>query len=150
MKLSRFAAGMYAFAGLSGLLSVALAALAAHALASIAPAGDQAVVWFKEATAFQATHTLAMILVVTVAERVDEGLGRRLMRISAWLLAAAVVLFPGALYSISFGGPVFTAPFGGISAMAGWALFGVGAWLARSPESHFTESPATESHSPEL
>ena len=37
--MSRFAAILYGFAGLSGLLAVALSALAAHALASIAPTG---------------------------------------------------------------------------------------------------------------
>lgn len=130
MKLSRFAAGMYAFAGLSGLLAVALAALAAHALAGIAPTGEQAVIWFREATAFQMTHTLALILATIVAERVEAGLAQRILRIAAAFMAAAVVLFPGALYFASFNGPVVFAPFGGVAAMGGWALFGVGAWLA--------------------
>ncbi|MBX7199079.1 MAG: DUF423 domain-containing protein [Rhodospirillaceae bacterium] len=130
MKLSRFAAGMFAFAGLSGLLAVALAALAAHALAAIAPTGDQAVVWFREATAFQMTHTLALVLITLVSERVLPGMGQRVLRIAAGFMAAAVILFPGALYSASFNGPVIFAPFGGVSAMAGWALFGLGAWLA--------------------
>lgn len=130
MKLGRFAAGMFAFAGLSGLLAVALAALAAHALATIAPTGDQAVIWFREATAFQMTHTLALVLITLVAERVAPGKGRRALRIAASFMVAAVILFPGALYSASFNGPVVMAPFGGVSAMAGWALFGVGAWLA--------------------
>jgi uncharacterized membrane protein YgdD (TMEM256/DUF423 family) len=130
MKLSGFAAVMYGFAGLSGLLSVALAALAAHALAGIAPTGEQAVVWFKEATSFQMTHTLALILVTSVAERVEAGIARRILETAAVFMVAAVILFPGALYSASFGGPVVFAPFGGIAAMGGWALFGVGAWLA--------------------
>ncbi len=130
MKLSRFAAGMFAFAGLSGLLAVALAALAAHALAGIAPTGEQAVIWFKEATAFQMTHTLALILVTIVAERAETGLAQRILRIAAVFMAAAVLMFPGSLYSASFNGPVMLAPFGGVAAMGGWALFGVGAWLA--------------------
>lgn len=130
MKLSRFAAGMFAFAGFSGLLAVALAALAAHALAAIAPTGDQAVTWFREATAFQMTHTLALVLITLVAERAPPGKGRRVLRIAAGFMAAAVVLFPGALYSASFNGPVVFAPFGGVAAMAGWALFGVGGWFA--------------------
>ncbi len=141
MKLSRFAAGMFAFAGFSGLLAVALAAFAAHALAAIAPTGDQAVSWFHEATAFQTTHTLALVLITVVAERVAPGKGQRVLRIAAGFMVAAVVLFPGALYSVSFGGPVFTAPYGGVAAMAGWALFGVGAWFA-SRESHMD----SESH----
>ena len=31
------------------------------------------------------------------------------------------------------------APFGGVAAMAGWALFGVGAWLAARGSSPETE-----------
>ena len=104
MKPSRFAAGMYAFAGFSGLMAVALAALAAHALGSIAPAGEQAVTWFREATAFQMTHTLALVLVTLLADRVPAGAGQRVLRIAAGFMVAAVILFPGALYSASFGG----------------------------------------------
>ena len=40
--LSKFAAAMYAFGALLGLLAVALAAAAAHAIADIAPTGAQA------------------------------------------------------------------------------------------------------------
>jgi len=127
--MSRFAAILFGFAGLSGLLVVALSALAAHALADIAPTGAQAVTWFKEATAFQMSHTLALILATVISERLTAGLGQRMMRTAAVLLAAATVLFPGALYSVSFNGPVFFAPIGGIAAMAGWAVFGLSAWF---------------------
>lgn len=144
MKLSRFAAGMFAFAGLSGLLAVALAAFAAHALAAIAPTGEQAVVWFREATTFQMTHTLALGVITLAAEYVAPGKGQRALRIAAGFMVAAIVLFPGALYAVSFGGPVFTAPFGGVAAMAGWALFGVGGWLAsRDSDSHFDSTGET-------
>ena len=95
--MSRFAAILYGFAGLSGLLVVALSALAAHALADIAPTGEQAVTWFREATAFQMSHTLATILATMISERLGPGLGQRMMRAAAMLLAAATVLFPGAL-----------------------------------------------------
>src|SRR4051812_10146962 len=127
--MSRFAAILYVFAGISGLLAVALSALAAHALASFAPTGEQAVTWFREATAFQATHTLALIGATAISERLPPGLGQRMMRKAAVLFAVAVVLFPGALYAASFNGPVITAPVGGIAAMAGWALLAVGSWL---------------------
>lgn len=136
MRLSRFAAGMFAFAGLSGLLAVALAALAAHALAGVAPTGEQAVTWFREATAFQMAHTLALVLITLVAERVPAGTGQRVLRIAAGFMAGGVILFPSALYSASFNGPVAFAPFGGVAAMAGWALFGVGGWLASRETSH--------------
>jgi len=125
--ISRFAVVLYVIGAVSGLLAVALAALAAHALVSIAPTGEQAVIWFKEATAFQMNHALALILVTAISDRLQGGRGRNLMRASAIFLAAGAVLFPGGLYSASFGGPVFSAPYGGTAALIGWALFGVGA-----------------------
>ncbi len=128
--VSRFAVVLYVIGAVSGLLSVAFAAVAAHALANIAPTGDQAVVWFKEGTAFQMNHALALILVTAMSEHLQPDRGRTLMRVAAVFLAVGAVLFPAALYSISFGGPVFFAPFGGTAAMIGWALFGVSAIIA--------------------
>ena len=125
--VSRFAVVLYVIGAVCGLLSVALAAFAAHALSDIAPTGAQAVIWFKEATAFQMNHALALIFVTAISDRLQWGRGRNLMRASAIFLAAGALLFPGALYSVSFGGPVFFAPFGGMAAMIGWALFGAGA-----------------------
>ncbi len=52
-----------------------------------------------------------------------------IMRAGAVLMAAGAFLFPTALYSLSFAGPVFWAPYGGIAAMAGWGAFAVGAVL---------------------
>lgn len=127
--ISRFAVVLYVIGAVCGLLSVALAAFAAHALVNVAPTGEQAVIWFKEATAFQMNHALALILVTAISDRVQWGRGRNLMRAAAVFLAAGAILFPGSLYSASFGGPVFLAPFGGTAAMIGWALLGVGAIL---------------------
>ena len=128
--ISRFAMVLYAIGALCGLLSVALAAFAAHALANVAPTGEQAVIWFKEATAFQMNHALALIFVAAISDRLQGAGGRNLMRAAAVFLAAGAILVPGSLYSVSFGGPVFLAPFGGTAAMIGWALFGVGAVVA--------------------
>lgn len=130
MTPSRFAVGLYAFGALSALISVALAALTSHGLASLAPAGDQAVEWFKIATTFQMDHALGLILVTAISEQLAVGRPRVLMRAAAVLLSAGSLLFPMALYSLSFAGPVFFAPYGGIAAMAGWALFAVAAVLA--------------------
>ncbi len=124
--ISRFAVVLYVIGAVCGLLSVALAAVAAHALVNIAPTGEQAVIWFREATAFQMNHALGLIFVTAISDRLQWGRGRNLMRAAAIFLAAGAILFPGALYSASFGGPVFFAPYGGMAAMIGWALFGVG------------------------
>jgi uncharacterized membrane protein YgdD (TMEM256/DUF423 family) len=125
MTLPRSAVVLLAFAGVSGLLSVALAAWSAHGLAAVAPAGDQAVVWFTQAADFQMSHTLAVVLMVLVALRLS-GLAGKLVMTGAALQALAILLFPGSLYAISFGGPGILAPFGGFAAMVGWALLAAG------------------------
>jgi uncharacterized membrane protein YgdD (TMEM256/DUF423 family) len=129
VRLSRFAVGMYVFAALSGLIAVSLMAFTSHGLLEAAPTGEQAVTWFKIATSWQMDHTLALILVTAIADQLG-GRAQQLMRIAAVLMAAGALLFPTALYSLSFHGPSFFAPWGGFAAMAGWVLFGVGALLA--------------------
>ena len=133
MNPSRYAIGLYAFGALSALVSVALAALTSHGLAGLAPAGDQAVEWFKIATSFQMNHALGLIIVTAITEHLPTGRPRNVMRAAAALLGVGALLFPAALYSLSFGGPVLLAPFGGVAAMAGWALFAVAAVLTLKP-----------------
>lgn len=129
MTFSRFAVGMYVFAALSGLIAVALMAFTSHGLLQVAPTGEQAVTWFKIATSWQMDHTLALILVTAIADQVSNDRARKVMRVAVVLMAAGALLFPAALYSLSFHGPSFFAPWGGFAAMAGWILFGVGALL---------------------
>jgi uncharacterized membrane protein YgdD (TMEM256/DUF423 family) len=130
MAPSPFAVVMYVIAALSGFAGVAAAALTSHGLQGLAPTGELAVEWFKIATNFEITHALGVILVTALAERFGEGRAQVVTRVGAILLAAGAVLFPTALYSLSFNGPAFWAPFGGTAAMGGWALFGVGAVMA--------------------
>jgi uncharacterized membrane protein YgdD (TMEM256/DUF423 family) len=130
MKPSGFAVALYVFGGLSALISVALAALTSHGLAGLAPTADQAVAWFKIATEFQMNHALGVILVAAISERLGPGRARTVMRASAVLLAAGGLLFPAALYALSFLKPAFFAPWGGFAAMIGWLLFAVSAVMA--------------------
>ena len=127
--MSRFAAILFVFGAVMALLSVAADAFAAHGLASMAPAMEQAVVWFKEGTNFQMNHALALLIATAVSERV-AGRAQKVLRTAAISFAAATVLFPGALYSISFAGPGFFAPWGGYAAMIGWLLLAAGAVMA--------------------
>lgn len=127
--MSRFAANLFVFGAVMALLSVAADAFAAHGLASMAPAMEQAVVWFKEGTNFQMNHALALLIATAVSERF-AGRAQKVLRAAAVSFAAATVLFPGALYSISFAGPGFFAPWGGYAAMIGWILLAVGAVMA--------------------
>ncbi len=125
--MSRFSATLYAFGALMALVSVAADAFAAHGLVTIAPAMEQAVIWFKEGANFQMNHALGLLIATAAAEHLTAGRARSAIRIGAVLLAASSVLFPAALYSISFAGPGFFAPWGGIAAMIGWIMFAVGA-----------------------
>ncbi len=130
MAPSFFAVVMYVIGAVSGFVAVAAAALTSHGLQGLAPTGEQAVEWFKIATNFQLTHALALILVTALAERFGESRAQVVTRLAAILLAAGGILFPTALYSLSFNGPAFWAPFGGTAAMGGWAVFAVGAVMA--------------------
>jgi uncharacterized membrane protein YgdD (TMEM256/DUF423 family) len=127
--MSRFATTLYVIGALLALLSVCADAFAAHGLAATAPAMEQAVVWFKEGANFQMNHALGLLIAITVAERL-AGRARTLVRAAAVLFAVGTVLFSGALYSISFAGPGFFAPWGGFAVMAGWLLFAAGAVVA--------------------
>lgn len=130
--MSPFAVVLYIFGALMALMSVCADAYAAHGLAAAAPAMEQAVVWFKEGANFQMNHALGLLIITTVAERVPAGRARTLMRAAAVLLAAGTVLFSFALYSISFAGPGFFAPYGGFAVMIGWLLFAAGAVMTLS------------------
>ncbi len=131
-KLSGIGVAFFTFAGLAGASSVALGAFAVHGLAKFVPEGtaERGVSLFAQATDFQMSHTLSLIVVVLVSERVGAGFAQMVLRASALLMGAAICLFPGALYSAAFGGPQWWAPYGGTSAMIAWLLFAVGALLS--------------------
>lgn len=130
--MSVFAVTLYVIGALLALMSVAADAFAAHGLAAVAPAMEQAVVWFKEGANFQMNHALGLLIATAAAERLSAGRSRAALRLAAVSFAAGAVLFPGALYSISFAGPGFFAPWGGFAAMIGWSLLAGGAVLGAS------------------
>ena len=130
--MSPFAVTLYVIGALLALMSVAADAFAAHGLVTMAPAMEQAVVWFKEGANFQMNHALGLLIATVVAERLVAGPPRAVLRLAAVSFGAGAVLFPGALYSISFAGPGFFAPWGGFAAMIGWLLFAVGAVMGMS------------------
>jgi uncharacterized membrane protein YgdD (TMEM256/DUF423 family) len=129
MKPSCLAAILYAVAGIAAMLSVGVAAFAAHGLAHVASANERAAELFKRGTEFQMTHALALILIAIVADRLMPGLARNILWTAAGFMIAAFVLFPTALYASAFDKPHFWAPWGGMAAMIGWLLFAVGALL---------------------
>jgi uncharacterized membrane protein YgdD (TMEM256/DUF423 family) len=64
----------------------------------------------------------------------ERSPGNVLLRYSAWLLAAGIVLFSGSLYILAFGaarflGPV--TPLGGLCFIAGWVCLAAAAFRAQ-------------------
>ena len=132
MTLSKRAVYVIVFASLNGLCAVMLSAWAAHGLEAVAPTGAQGVKWFEQGTQFQMWHVLALFMTAGVYDRVPVGRPKLLVTGATVCFAISIILFSGSLYAVTFGGPATLAPLGGLSAMIGWALFGLGALAARA------------------
>ena len=112
-------------AGVLLALGTVFGAVGTHALrARLTP--DQLAV-FETAVRYHFYNALGLLGIGAVALAFDSAL----LRWSAALIVAGVVLFSGALYAASLGAPRaihFLPPFGGLALIAGWVLFAVAAW----------------------
>lgn len=111
-------------AGISGFLSVALGAFAAHALRDRVPAELMAV--FRTGVEYQFFHVFAMALVALLLARGDLGV----LRASGWCFLVGTVLFSGSLYILALTGTRAwgaVTPFGGTLFLVGWVLFVIAA-----------------------
>jgi uncharacterized membrane protein YgdD (TMEM256/DUF423 family) len=112
-------------AGLLLALGTVFGAIGTHALrARLTP--DQLGV-FETAVRYHFYNALGLLAIGGVALVVSPAL----LRWSALLIAVGIVLFSGALYVVSFGGPRFLhvlPPFGGLALITGWVLFAVAIW----------------------
>ncbi|MBV8341425.1 MAG: DUF423 domain-containing protein [Gammaproteobacteria bacterium] len=112
-------------AGLLLALATACAALGAHALKSQLPA-DRLVLWD---TAAQLHFLQALGLMgVGLTLRGRDGAA---LRASAALIAAGLVLMPGALYALALGAPHalgMLTPLGGFAWIGGWLVYAFGVW----------------------
>lgn len=102
-------------AALSGLLSVAFGAFAAHGIEAW-----KAVEWLRTGAQYQMLHALAVFGAFTLHRAGAKGMGL----VSA-LFLVGTLLFSGSLYAMALGGPRMlgaVTPIGGLSFMAGWAL----------------------------
>ena len=127
MALSRTAIYLIVFAAFNGLIAVITGSLAAHGIETMAPAGEEAVSWFYDASDFQMKMAFGIIFVALLHDRVMEGRPQKLMLATGILFGLGILFFSGALYSLSFDGPGIFAPFGGLSAMIGFVCLTVGA-----------------------
>ena len=113
-----------ALGSLAGLLTVAMAAVVAHAIPD-----DTARRIAHSGVEMQAWHALALLGVGLWAPR-----GGRLADLAGAAFVLGLLAFCGAVYALAFAGlhagPL--APTGGFLLMAGWALLGLSALRART------------------
>ena len=107
-------------AAVSGFVSVAAGAFAAHGLS-----GQSAEVMRTGAT-YEFMHALATIACASFMQ-----VGAKKARFAPALFLSGSVLFSGSLYALALGAPRLTGivtPFGGLLFLAGWAIL---VWAAK-------------------
>jgi uncharacterized membrane protein YgdD (TMEM256/DUF423 family) len=108
-------------AALSGFVSVAAGAFAAHGLT------DRASEVMRTGATYEFMHAMA-----TFACAIFMQLGAPRARFAPAFFLSGTVLFSGSLYALALGAPRWTGivtPFGGLLFLAGWAVL---AWAARA------------------
>jgi uncharacterized membrane protein YgdD (TMEM256/DUF423 family) len=107
-------------AAISGFVSVAAGAFAAHGLT------DRASEVMRTGASYEFMHAMA-----TFACAIFMQLGAQRARFAPACFLAGTVLFSGSLYALALGAPRWIGiitPFGGLLFLAGWAVL---AWAAR-------------------
>lgn len=121
-------------AALSGAVSVAMGAFAAHGFDVGTEAGRRARELLQTGSQYEVFHALAMLGVCALTA--SKMLNGKLAVAALWLYLAGSLLFPGALYSLALGGPRWfgaVAPVGGLAFIAGWVLMAAAALKRPTP-----------------
>lgn len=124
------AKGWIVVAALSGAISVAIGAFAAHGLDLSTEAGRKAREWLQTGSQYQIIHALAIVAVVVLAR--NAMLNGRVAIVAQCLFFVGSVLFPGALYALALGGPRWlgaVAPIGGTAFILGWVSLALAALM---------------------
>ena len=114
-----------ALAGALLALATVLGAFGAHALKAHLTQDRLQV--YETAVRYHFFNALGLLAVGVLLRSMDS----ELLRWSAGLLLAGVVLFSGSLYLLTFGAPRplgVVTPVGGLALIAGWILFAVTVW----------------------
>lgn len=109
-----------AIAGVLIALATALGAFGAHALKAHLPQDRLQI--YETAVRYHFFHALGLLAIGVLLRSIDS----ELLRWSAVLLLAGIILFSGSLYLLTFGAPRFVGivtPVGGLALIAGWILF---------------------------
>ena len=124
------AKGWIVVAALSGAISIAIGAFAAHGLDLSTEAGRKAREWLQTGSQYEMIHALAIVGVVALAR--SAMLNAPVALVAQCLFLTGSVLFPGALYALAFGGPRWMGaapPIGGAAFILGWAALGLAALM---------------------
>ncbi len=110
---------LLSIAAISGLVSVALGAFAAHGLKG--RVAEHLLSAFQTGVQYQFYHTLALLLLVVLYRQFQHGL----LLWSYGFMLAGIICFSGSLYmlaltGIKFFGPI--TPLGGVFFMIGWGI----------------------------
>jgi uncharacterized membrane protein YgdD (TMEM256/DUF423 family) len=114
-----------AIAGLLIALATALGAFGAHALKAHLPQDKLQV--YETAVRYHFLHALGLLAIGVLLRSLDG----ELLRWSAALVLAGIVLFSGSLYLLTFGAPRLVGiitPVGGLALIAGWIAFAATVW----------------------
>ncbi|MBS0422279.1 MAG: DUF423 domain-containing protein [Proteobacteria bacterium] len=114
-----------AVAGVLIALATVLGAFGAHALKT--HLSQDRLMVYETAVRYHFIHALGLLAMGVLLRSVDG----EMLRWSAALVLAGIVLFSGSLYLLTFGAPRFLGiitPLGGLALIAGWALFAVTMW----------------------
>jgi uncharacterized membrane protein YgdD (TMEM256/DUF423 family) len=109
-----------AVAGLLIALATVLGAFGAHALK--AHLSQDKLQVYETAVRYHYLHALGLLAIGVLLRSMDG----ELLRWSAALVLAGILLFSGSLYLLTFGAPRFlgiVTPVGGLALIAGWVLF---------------------------
>lgn len=107
-------------AALSGFVSVAVGAFAAHRISD-----PQAKDWLKTGASYEFMHSMATFACATFMQ-----IGARRARLAPAFFLSGQVFFCGSLYAMALGGPRIlgaVTPIGGVLFLIGWAVL---AWAA--------------------
>ena len=113
------------FAGLLGLLGVALGAFGAHGLKATLEAHGSLETW-KTAVLYQLVHAVALLAIAMWRDAPPKVPARVA---ASWLIGT--LFFCGSLYWLALGGPKFLGPItpiGGVGFLVGWAWLIWHAW----------------------
>lgn len=114
-----------AIAGLLLALATIFGAFGVHALkAQLSPDRLQV---YETAVRYHFFHALGLLGIGLTLRFIDVGP----IRWAAVLVLVGIILFSGSLYALTFGAPRpfgIVTPFGGLTLIAGWISFAIGAW----------------------